>query len=195
MSATRPGPGPSASTPETASWHDEAFTLLSNRRRRFALHYLQQHDDTVDLGDLAEQVAAWENDTTVPEVSAAERKRVYTSLQQVHLPRMDESDVIAFDDRAGAVRLGPTAEDLDLYVELVEGRDVSWSQYYLLLGGLNAVVLAGAVAGVPVLSVLPGVAFAVFTLTTFLASALVHTYYGHTEMRLGTEARPPEVDR
>ncbi len=188
------GEGP-AIPDEQRSWRDEAFDLLSNHRRRFALRHLQRNGERAELGELAERVAAWENGTSVREVSADERKRVYTSLQQVHLPRMDETGIVEFDDRAGVVTLGPAAEDLDLYLEVVEGRDVPWSQYYLLLGTANAGVLGAGYAGLPFFGSVPDIALGVFVLTTFLVSALVHAYYGRTEMRLGTSSSPPEVER
>lgn len=174
--------------------HDETFGLLSNHRRRYALHHLRQREERTDLGTLAEQIAAWENETSVRDVSATERKRVYTSLQQIHLPRMDEAGVVEFDDRAGTVELGPTAENLDFYLEVVEGRDVPWSQYYLGLAAVNVAVVAGGLLGGPLAFVSSGAAGA-FAVTTLAISALVHAYYGRTEMHLGSGGDPPEVDR
>ena len=172
--------------------HDEAFDLLSNHRRRYALHYLQRERTRVDLGELAVQIAAWENETRVRDVSSAERKRVYTALQQIHLPRMDEAGVVEFDDRAGTVTLGPAAEDLDFYLEVVDRRDLPWSQYYLLLAVANAALLVGALVwGTPVSSGAAGA----FAVTTFALSALVHAYYGRTEMQLGASEEPQEVRR
>ena len=73
---------------------DESFDLLSNHRRRYALYCLRQEENRATLGELADKIAAWENDIETDAVSYDERKRVYTSLQQVHLPRMDDLDVV-----------------------------------------------------------------------------------------------------
>ncbi|MFT4881353.1 MAG: hypothetical protein ACI9CA_000112 [Natronomonas sp.] len=43
---------------DTGVDRDETFNLLSNHRRRYALHYCKRRDDPVTLSDLAEQVAA-----------------------------------------------------------------------------------------------------------------------------------------
>ena len=172
---------------------DDCFDLLSNHRRRYALHYLQQQDDGVTLGELADQVAAWENDADVDAVSYDERKRVYTSLQQVHLPRMDNLDVVEFDDREGRVRMGAAAEHLDVYLEIVTGNDVSWSTFYLGLVAVNAGLLGGATLGLPVLSAIPGIGWAAFAVTTFLVASLAHMYLARTEMRLGETDAPPET--
>ncbi|TKX52849.1 hypothetical protein EXE45_18915, partial [Halorubrum sp. SP9] len=63
---------------------NELYDLLSNHRRRYVIHFCKQADDPITLSDLAEQVAAREQDKSVPELTSAERKRVYTSLQQTH---------------------------------------------------------------------------------------------------------------
>jgi len=176
---------------------DELFDLLSNHRRRYVLHDLQHRDDRVELGDLSERVAAWENGTDFHEVSADQRKRVYTSLQQVHLPRMAEAEVVEFDDRAGVVDLGPAAEDLDVYMEIVEGRDLPWSQYYLFLAVANAAVLAAGYVGIPPFTALhgAGVLTGAFAVTAFTISAAMHAFYGRTEMHLGTGDKPTEVEQ
>jgi hypothetical protein len=170
---------------------DECFELLSNHRRRYTLHYLQQNGNQATLGELADQIAAWENDIPPEEVSYDQRKRVYTSLQQVHLPRMDDTGVVEFDDRDGLVEPGPAAEDLDVYLEVVQGHDIPWSVYYAALAVLNAVIVALATLGVPPFTVLPQRGLAVFVVTTFLVTAIAQVYITRTEMRLGQSQQPP----
>lgn len=172
---------------------DDRFDLLSNHRRRYALHYIKHNGDRATLGELSDQIAAWENEIELEEVGYDERKRVYTSLQQVHLPRMDETGVVEFDDREGAVEIGPAAADLDVYLEVVEGRDVPWSGFYLGLSGLDLLVLAAYAVGVPVVSAVPAIGLAVFVVTTFLVASLAHLYVTRTEMRLGEGEQPPEL--
>lgn len=172
--------------------YDESFDLLSNHRRRYVLHYLQRNGEQATLGDLADRIAAWENEIGVEEVSYDERKRVYTSLQQVHLPRMDELEVVEFDDREGVVETGPAAEDLDVYLEVVQGRDVPWSVFYLVLTLFNLCLVGAAAVGVPLLVRVSSPGWSVFVLTTYLVSALVHLYLTRTEMRLGETEDPPE---
>ena len=111
--------------------YDECFDLLSSYRRRYTLHYLEQNSEEASISDLSEQVAAWENEKSMQEVSYNERKRVYTSLQQVHLPRMDEVGVVEFDENQGTVETGPAAEKLDIYLDVMTDRDVPWSVLYV----------------------------------------------------------------
>jgi hypothetical protein len=175
--------------------YDECFDLLSNHRRRYTLHYLKQNGEAVTLSDLSETVAAWENGIPVEELSYDERKRVYTSLQQVHLPRMDDAGVVSFDDREGVVEVGPAAEELDIYLEVVQRGDIPWSMFYVGLGVFNLLVVTASVIGVPGVSALPQVGIAVFVVTTFLVTALSHLYVTRTEMQLGADEQPPEVGK
>ena len=141
----QPDSGPrSEPSPEPEITEDELFDVLSNRRRRYAVHLLEREDEPLRLGPLAEQIAAWENGIEPYAVSSAQRKRVYTALQQIHLPRMDEAGIVAFDDRAGLVEATEAMDAMDVYVDLVEGRDIPWSGYYL---GLSTIGIGGRLGG------------------------------------------------
>jgi hypothetical protein len=139
-------------------------------------------------------VAAWENDTEPAAVTSAERKRVYTSLQQFHLPKLDRKDVVEYDERAGEVTLSEGAADLDVYLEVVGQKDVPWSQYYLGLAAVNAALLGLGAAGVWPFVTLSGVGWGVLAVTSFALSAAVHTYYNRS-MQLGEEGAPPSTDQ
>lgn len=54
-------------------------------------------------GDLAEAIAAIELDKEITELDAQERKRVYITLIQLHLPKLDELGAIAYDERSKQV--------------------------------------------------------------------------------------------
>jgi DNA-binding transcriptional ArsR family regulator len=185
--------GPAAPDIEEKSLsEDEIFEVLSNRRRRYTLHALHQHNDNrAALSTVSREVAACETDKRVPEVDGQERKRVYTSLQQFHLPKMEEKGVVEFDDNEGVIELGDAAEDLDIYLEVTEGRDPPWSVYYLGLAGICAALVVLSQAGVAPLASVPNSAWIAFVLTTLTAFALTHTVLTRN-MRLGSEGVPPE---
>jgi len=173
--------------------YDETFDLLSNHRRRYTLHYLKSNGEHAEIGQLSDYVAAWENDIPPNEVSYDQRKRVYTSLQQVHLPRMDKMGVVNFDDREGVIELTPAAQELDIYLEIVDKRDVPWSVLYLTLAAINGVVLTAAALGLPGLTAVPGLGWALFTVTTFVVVSVAHLYISRQEMKLGGTEKPPEL--
>ena len=171
---------------------DEIFEVLSNRRRRYALHSLQQdQDNRAELGEMSKQIAAWETNQSHANVSPQERKRVYTSLQQFHLPKMDEKGIVRFDTGDGVVELDEAAEDLDIYLEVTDGYDLPWSAYYLGLAGISAVLVALSWAGIAPFASIPNEGWVVFVITTLTLFAAAHTVVTHF-MRLGCDGEPPE---
>jgi hypothetical protein len=157
------------------------------------IHHLQYVRREVDLGSLAERVAAWELDLEPVELNSDQRKRVYTSLQQFHLPRLDDAGVVAFDDRAGTVAPTEALLEIRIYTEVVDGNDIPWSRYYLGLGALLLAAAGGAAAGLPVVGSVPATAWGPFCSVTVLAFALTHVVLARGT-RLGTTPAPPEVE-
>lgn len=166
---------------------DEIFDVLSNGRRRQVLHYLKQQDDRtrVELREIVDHVAAWENETTVEEVDATQRKRVYTALRQSHLPKMDDADIIEYDTQRGEVRLTDGAREAQLYLEYVPSEDIPWSHCYLGLAAVCCSLVALVGLGVYPFGGLPGFALAVIVATAFSTTAVVHAVQS-SRNRLGT---------
>ena len=96
---------------------DDIYHLLQTQRRRDVLRYLRTADDRVRLRELAEQVAAWEQETTIDDLSSDERQRVYISLYQSHLPKLDTHGIVDYDKDRGWVEPTPYAERLYPYLE------------------------------------------------------------------------------
>lgn len=178
---------------DSAVTEEEIFTTLSNQRRRYVVHALDDDSET-DLGSLAEQVAAWEYDVDVGELSYDERKRVYTSLQQSHLPKMDDADLVEFDKDRGTVTPTEAFADVDLYLEVVHGDELPWSQYYLGLSTLAVTVFLATWLEIQPFAMLSPLEWLGFVVATFAVSAGVHHYY-RDQRRLGTEGHPPDVGR
>lgn len=179
------GPGPS---------EDDLFEVLSNRRRRYAVHAIKQEGDDVELGDVAERVASWEYDVTKSELSYDERKRVYTALQQSHLPKMDDAGIVAFDKQRGVIEPEPALEDAEVYMDIVQGREIPWSQLYLGLSGVMAALVAAVWMGAWPFTVVPTTAWMVGIVVAFAVSAAAHTYSDRVN-RIGAEDEPPELQR
>jgi len=55
---------------------DTVFEVLKSPRRRYVLYYLRNHRGRMNLGEITEQVAAWENETTPDRLTSEQRKRV-----------------------------------------------------------------------------------------------------------------------
>lgn len=122
---------------------DLVFDVLSNSRRRLVLERLRANDGEATLSGLAGHVAAVENETPEVELTSKERKRVYISLYQNHIPRMADVDVVATDED-GSVTLDSNAADVLEFLELPEsseGSSPAWANYYAANTGLSATVL------------------------------------------------------
>lgn len=111
------GPTTETESGDCALSKDDVFGILQNQRRRYALKYLLTEDRRVSLGELAEQIAAWENDKGLDEITYSERKRVYVGLYQCHLPKMDDVGVVDFNRDRGHVDPRPGAARYAQYLD------------------------------------------------------------------------------
>ncbi|WP_276301485.1 DUF7344 domain-containing protein [Halorussus lipolyticus] len=171
---------------------DEVFEVLKSPRRRYALYYLRQEGGETELSDLTEQVAAWENETTPAGLSTEQRKRVYISLYQTHLPKLDEADIVEYDRDEGVVRLGDRASDLDIYLGDVSRDEFPWDRYYLGLVAASSLLVAAVWLDVYPFGLIPGLVLATLILVVFGVSAIVH----YLKYRRGGEVgTPPELHR
>ena len=134
---------------------DQVFEILKNERRRLVLHYLESNDGESTLSDLAEHIAAIENDTTVKAISSTQRKRVYVGLYQCHLPKMDDMDIIEFDQNRGTVKLSQNAEQVKSY--LGEPDEQPWYKMYLGVTVVGATLFVIAQAGASQYGLTPAV--------------------------------------
>lgn len=95
---------------------DVVFGLLQNRRRRDVLRHLTQTAKPIRLSELAERTAARECEKDVSQLHSQERKRVYVSLYQSHLPKLADAEVINYDKPRGTIERGPTFDQLTYHL-------------------------------------------------------------------------------
>lgn len=95
---------------------DTVFGLLSATRRIDALAYLDENGDESDLSAVAEHVAGKENGVEPRNLSGKQRKRVWVSFHQNHLPKMDDANVIDYDKARGTIELRAEAGQLLRYL-------------------------------------------------------------------------------
>ncbi|OVE85978.1 DUF7344 domain-containing protein [Natronolimnobius baerhuensis] len=108
----------------------ELFDVFSNARRRRAVQYLKQCGGGCDLAPLVEQVAAWENDTDPDEVTRTQRRRVYISLYQTHLPMLEDHGIVDWDPDGHRIELLPSDEVFEPYLDRHLGSDRPWHRLY-----------------------------------------------------------------
>lgn len=168
---------------------DTVFSILSNSRRRYVLYYLKQRSEPIQLTKLAEHVAAWENETDVDSLEPEERKRMYVSLYQTHIPKLAETGMVNYDKDAGTVEIAEEANAVDEYFPESE-HNIPWQLIYLteaLVGllTLGLMTVFGAINRFRLLLVLA-------ILILFGATAVAHTLYRWRKSSVSAESYPFE---
>lgn len=173
---------------------DKVFHLLQNRRRRNVIRYLSDAEGTVSMRDIAEQVAAWEHDTSVRALSSDERQRVYIPLYQNHLPKLDDEGVIEYNQSRGTVKRTETADQLEKYLSDEpsetspaptsapttdnESDHDDWTDAYLGATGLASGFFLSAVFNVPLIGGLSNILVSSLMLVTFATVTFAHAVSG-----------------
>lgn len=152
---------------------DEIFEILSNHRRRMVLYYLRQHGNSAAVKELAEEIAAMENEVAVEDVTSEQRKRVYVSLYQTHLPMMADLNVIDYDKEAGAVRLADHTQNIDKHLSSEPESTYPWTAHYAVLLAVGGIIMALSAAGTPVFESIPILPLGIAVLLSIGVSALV----------------------
>lgn len=120
----RPARGVARPDGGTTEALDEVFSLLADRRRRYALYHLRERAGTGDrevsvgLRDLAREVAAFEQGTDPEQVLEDEYERVYLGLQHNHVPRLADAGVVEYDREQSTVAVVEVDEPLSACLEL-----------------------------------------------------------------------------
>ncbi len=84
---------------------DALFDVLADTRRRFVLACLQGHANPMALGDVADELAAWERDAPLTEIPSEEVESTYAALYHVHVPKMADAGVVDYCRERDAVAL------------------------------------------------------------------------------------------
>ncbi|WP_396613444.1 hypothetical protein ACH9L7_17615 (plasmid) [Haloferax sp. S1W] len=173
------------SQPELLS-KDVVFEILKNQRRRDALRYLKENDGEAKLGDMAEFIAAKENEIDIAALSSSQRKRVYIGLYQCHLPKMDSAGIVDFDKNRGDITILETASQLDQFLDgdiisMPESGTATADAHsgakrnLSIAAGVAAAVSAGLL-GVPGLEQVPAAGWAVVSTATLMAITAMESY-------------------
>lgn len=169
--------------------------VLSNQRRRFTIHYLKQRNgDHVSVSELADQVASWEYDKEIDELTHQERKRVRNALRQFHLPKMDNHEFIEYDSQRGGVTLTEAASNANFYVDSLTGGDIPWGVYYLGLSVVSVAYVIGFWMEVYPFTFLSPLMYNVFLVSALTVSSIGHSYDNYYRMRLGAREKPSEIE-
>lgn len=151
---------------------DAVFSTLSSQRRRLVLRRLLQAGCSLSVRELTAGVAADENGIPETELTYKQRKRVYTSLHQTHLPKLDSVGLIEYDSNRGVVTLTDEADVVKSY--LVGPETHRWPDYYLGLGIGLATLSLFAGTDISIFSELPDILVAGMGAAALLGVATWH---------------------
>lgn len=151
---------------------DEVFEVLSSSRRRQILYHLHRRGGEADLRDLARDTARAEN---VDSITDDVVKRLYISLYQTHVPKLEKVGVVRYDSDDKVVVLTDRVTDIAHVLNKEIEPNRQWSLYYVLLAITGIGLAIAQVSGVaPAVTTLP---FVVVLL------ALATFQYYETEVR------------
>jgi hypothetical protein len=162
---------------------DQVFDVLRNERRRLVLRHLEDNDGPHTIGDLAEEVAAYENEKPIAQLSSSERKRAYVGLYQCHLPKMDSMGVVEFNKNRGRVEAGPNYSLVKSYLgkDAPSTQDDRWPRRYLRLSAVAIVLVTLSTAGSS-------------SLVAVVAAAVVVTFAGVSILHWNLTRAPEDDD-
>ncbi|MFA9416697.1 hypothetical protein [Natrinema sp. HArc-T2] len=124
---------------ETELTQAKLFDVFSNARRRRTVQFLKRQGGSCDLAPLVEQVAAWENDTDPDDVTRTQRRRVYISLYQTHLPMLEDHGIVDWDPEGHEIELLPNAERFEPYLDRHLESQHAWHRFYAVATALGVV--------------------------------------------------------
>lgn len=100
---------------------DAIYSLLSSARRRYVIQAMLNHEGEYEFSRLVRTVAVREYGDS-PDYR--QRKRIYVSLRQTHLPALDDAGVVQFNSDRGNVARDENFEVASVPVRLL-GRSQS----------------------------------------------------------------------
>ncbi|AHG04325.1 hypothetical protein HALDL1_12505 [Halobacterium sp. DL1] len=97
---------------------DDLMDVLSNPRRRFVVACLAEYDTPLTLPDVADELAVWEHDARITEISAEDVAAIHTDLYHVHVPKMADAGVVEYSQERELVALAEPSRELATRLEL-----------------------------------------------------------------------------
>lgn len=108
-------------TPSTAARDepsvDDQFDVLAVARRRTALSILGERRSPMDGEALAQAVASCERGVAPEDVPDATVERVHVRLHHVHLPKLDDAEIVEYDREDGVVEPTTDVDGTPIVVE------------------------------------------------------------------------------
>lgn len=165
---------------------DTIFDLLSSPRRRFILYYLHEEGDGLTLQELADEVGAWEYEKPIDELTSQERKRVYVSLYQTHIPKLEDSGVIEYDADSGMIDLTSHIDEFGPYLGW-EQSSRAWQAVYLGIALVSILFYAAVTFDIGPFAAISQLVAGLTVVATFVAVAIWQYFTSPSGVRMPDE--------
>ena len=162
----------------------ELFDVFSNARRRLAVRYLIENGGSTDLAPLVEQIAAWENVIQPADVTRTQRRRVYISLYQTHLPMLEDHGIVDWDPETHSIELLQDDVVFEPYLDTHTSEFRSWHRLYASLAVAGVLAYGMAILTIGPLTVDSAPVVALLLCGLFLVISLVHIGFRNRRLRL-----------
>lgn len=155
---------------------DDVFDILSSARRRFVLYYLRKKGEPVELSELAVELAAWENETPIDELTKQQRKRVYVSLYQTHIQKLADAGIVTYDKDSGMVTLARGARQIGAYLSVgsEESSQTRWQAYYITLAMASGIIYLLVTFDISIFALISELQIGLLIVSSFAAVAAIH---------------------
>jgi hypothetical protein len=169
------------------------FELLNNDRRRYAIFYLltRNGDEPLTIGEMAERIAAWEHGITISEVSSRERKLVYNSLQQSHLPKLADFGVIKYAADRGTVEITEHGKLLEEFLYAGLADEQIWKYVYFGIGSLGLVSGLALFLNISPVTAINPLGWLLLFSGMLCVCSIIHAYREYLQLRHGN--KPPSL--
>lgn len=101
----------------------DIFVLLAKRHRRQLLEILRESDTPLQTAELADRIA--DRDLETP--TADDRASVRVALYHHHLPRLEDADVVVYDETEETIRPGVNFDTVVGVLDRSREFDHSWT--------------------------------------------------------------------
>lgn len=109
---------------------DELDSVMSNIRRRYVIYYAKQAGQPIHFDDLVEKIAAWETPHGAADATRSHRKSIHNALQQTHLPKLEQAELLNYDTESDLINLTDEAKRVKIYPA---SETSEWRIGYILL--------------------------------------------------------------
>ncbi len=107
---------------------------------------------------------------------------------------MDSVGLVEFNKNRGIIEPSPALAEVDIYIDVVRGNEIPWSEYYLGLTAVCGALVAAVWAGAYPFALISEFSWMVFMVIAFGFSSVAHIYYSN-KSQIGQSAMPKEAAR